>query len=371
MTEHQSEMELTLNEKLIKDRDLFKDRLMRSALGVFDWFAIYLGDKLGLYDALVANGSMTALELSLATKTHSRYIQEWLEQQAVSGILNVEDDSLSASSLKFFVPIAHREILTERDSPNYLAPMGRLLAGVVKPLPQILDAYRSGCGIPFVDYGEDLCNGLADTNRAMFLSGMGLWLGSILELDKRLNNSNCFVADIGCGAGWSSIAIATHYPKVKVHGFDIDESSVKMAKSNATVFDIAERVDFFIKDIETTMPNRSYDLIIAFESIHDMPNPLAALQNMRKMAGEDGIVIVVDANVGQHFSSEGFGVEWMMYGWSIFHCLPVSMCQHPSAAIGAVIRPQTIKTYSLNAGFSDVRILPIANPMFNFYHLVL
>lgn len=94
------------------------------------------------------------------------------------------------------------------------------------------------------------------------------------------------------------------------------------------------------------------------------------LPQVKHLAGSTGTVLVVDERVGDAFSTSKNDVDWMMYGWSILHCLPVGMADKPSAETGTVMRPDTLRTYAREAGFKNVEILPIENYFFRFYRLV-
>jgi len=177
------------------------------------------------------------------------------------------------------------------------------------------------------------------------------------------------VADIGMGLGWSSIAIAQAYPKVRVDGFDLDEASVRAARANAEASGVADRVAFHVRDAgEADLASR-YDFALAVECIHDMPNPVAVLRAMRRLVGEGGPVLIVDEKVADRFTAPGDDVERYMYGFSILHCLPVAMTEQPSAATGTVIREATMRRYAEEAGFQAVEVLPIEHDFFRFYHL--
>ncbi|MCI0529389.1 MAG: hypothetical protein L0Y56_18270, partial [Nitrospira sp.] len=95
-----------------------------------------------------------------------------------------------------------------------------------------------------------------------------------------------------------------------------------------------------------------------------------ALRAMRNLASGSGVVLVVDERVGDSFTAKGNEVEWMMYGWSVLHCLPVGKADHPSAETGTVMRPNTLQHYAREAGFQDIEILPIEHFFFRFYRLV-
>jgi 2-polyprenyl-3-methyl-5-hydroxy-6-metoxy-1,4-benzoquinol methylase len=358
-------------EKASQQRDQFVQRLLQSTAGTFDIFSIYIGDRLGFYQALSDNGWLTPHELAAHTDTHERYVQEWLEQQTVVGILEVEDANVEAKSRRYRLPTGHAEVLVERDSLNYLAPLAQIVVGATYPLSSVLKAYRTGGGVSYGDYGADLREGQAGMNRATFLRVLGTeWLPSIPDVHARLQGDPpARVADIGCGYGWSSIGIAQAYSKVFVDGYDLDEPSVVRANVNARKAGLSERVKFHVRDASGPSLAGHYDLVTAFECIHDMSDPVAALRTMLHLAGETGAVLIMDERVGETFTAKGDELEGFFYGFSVLHCLPAAMVEQPSAQTGTVMRPKTLRRYAEEAGFCDVEILPIDNFFFRFYRL--
>lgn len=353
------------------ERDAFVERLLNSATAAFDIFAVYLGDRLGFYEALADGQALTSGELATRTGTHERYVREWLEQQAVTGILRVEDATQDARARRFRMPEGHAEALVDRDSLNYMAPLAQLVVGAIHPLDALVNAYRNGGGVPFHAYGPDLREGQARINRASFLQLIGTeWLPAMPDVHARLQSgAPARVADIGCGAGWSCIGIAQAYPGAHVDGFDLDEASVAMARQHVREAGLTDRVTISARDAGDPALAGRYDLVTAFECLHDMADPVSALRSMRRLAGDDGAVLVVDERVGDTFTPRGNDVEGMMYGWSILHCLPVGMAEGPSAETGTVMRADTLRRYACAAGFADVEVLPIENLFFRFYRL--
>ena len=225
--------------------------------------------------------------------------------------------------------------------------------------------------MPYAEYGADLREGQAGISRAMFLKQLGSeWLPAMPDVHARLMaDPPARVADLGCGAGWSTIGVAQSYPKVLVDGYDLDEPSVTLARSNAKAAGLTDRVKFHVRDAGSPELTGRYDLVTAFECVHDMSQPVSALKAMRHLAGDRGAVLVMDERVGEAFSAAGNDVEWMMYGWSILHCLPVGKADPPSAETGAVLRPETLRRYADEAGFRRMEILTIDNLFFRFYRL--
>lgn len=193
-----------------------------AALGAIDMWSVYVGEQLGLYEALVA-GPHTVEELSAAAPIHPRYAREWLGQQTATGILAVDDPALPAQQRRYRLSEGHAEVLTERDSLAYLTPFMRLMTAAGLQLPALLDAYRGGGGVNWSAYGPGMRSGQADMNRPWFLTALGSeWFPAVPELHARLTGGGR-VADIGCGEGWSAIAMAKAYPAVEVDGYDLDE----------------------------------------------------------------------------------------------------------------------------------------------------
>lgn len=352
-------------------RDAFVERMLAAARGTFDTFTIYVGHRLGYYEILSANGGLTAGELAEKSNTHERYVREWLEQQTVAGILTVDNETAPPNDRRFRLPPAHGEVLSERESLNYLAPLSQILAGAARPLPELLEAYRTGGGVPYVDYGADLREGQAGMNRAMFLKQLGTeWLPSVADIHERLlSDPPARVADFGCGFGYSSIGMARAYPKIYVDGFDLDLLSVERAKDLVREAGLEARVRVYVKDVSAPEFKETYDLVTAFECVHDMADPVGALRAMLSLAGDKGTVIIMDERVGDRFTARGNEVEWFMYGFSVLHCLPVGKSEGVSAETGTVMRADTLKGYAEAAGFCDVEVLPIDNFFFRFYRL--
>lgn len=346
----------------------FSERVFGAVLGALDTWAIYVGDKFGLYD-LLAEASSTQSELSAGSGMHERYLTEWLEHQVTGGLLTVDDPGKDAESRVYSLPPGHAEVLTDRDSLAYLTPFVRLVVAGGIQLPVLLDAYRTGGGVSWSQYGPDMRTGQAEMNRPWFISEMGsTWFPSVPSIQDKLV-SDARVADVGCGEGWSSVAMAQAYPDVTVDGYDVDEPSMAAARQHAAAAGVSDRVKFHIVDPASAEVETGYDLVTAFECIHDMPDPVGVLAKMRQMVADDGVVLVMDEAVGDAFGEQTDDVERLMYGFSMFVCLPDGMSHQPSVGTGTVMRPSTLEKYAQQAGFAGIEVLPIDNDLWRFYEL--
>ena len=136
------------------------ESLFGASIATMELFAVYLGDRLGYYRALAESGKATSTELAQRTNTSERYTREWLEQQAMAGVLDVEDTGI-ASTRRYRLPAGHDEVLTDRDSLSYMTPLVRLAVGCVSVMPALMDTFRNGGGVPYPDYGRDTREGLS------------------------------------------------------------------------------------------------------------------------------------------------------------------------------------------------------------------
>ncbi len=343
--------------------DALSERLFAAALGSFDLAGVYLGDRLGWYASLHADGPATPDELASRTGADARYSREWLEQHAVGGILGVDDDG------RFHLPEGHAAVLVDPVSLTLMAPLARMVAAAFGRLPALVDAYRTGDGIGWEAYGTDMREGQATFNRPAFTHLLGNeWLPGIADLHDRLRSDPpARVADIGCGEGWSTIAMARAYPGSRFVGVDLDAPSVEAARRNAREARVDQRVEFLHADAAAL--EGPFDAAIIIEAVHDMANPVPVLAAIRDALSDDGSLIVVDERVADTFDAPGDDVERFMYGWSITTCLPDGRSRQPSRATGTVMRPDTLRAYAEEAGYGSVEVLPIENDFFRFYRL--
>lgn len=360
-----------LNEEQAERRDAFVGRLFQSGAAGLEALTIYLGNRIGLYRALADHGPATSGELAARANTSERYTREWLEQQAAADILRVDDVAAAARDRRFALPAEYAEVLLDEASLNYLAPLASAVFGFAAQLPAVAEAFQHGGGVPWADYGDEGRAMQAALNRPVFLHLLGQeWLPSIGDVHARLQaDPPARVADIACGYGWSSVGIARAYPKARIDGFDSDEPSIAAARAIAEQNGLADRITFTTRDAADPALAGRYDLVTVFEALHDMARPVEALRSIRRLVADGGAVIIMDEHVGESFTAPADEVERFMYCASVLLCLPTGMAEQPSAGTGTIMRPETLRRYASEAGFSDVAILPIEHPFFSFYRL--
>ncbi len=354
-----------------RSTDALVGRLFEASIGMFEVMSVYVGDRLGLYRALNDGGSATTAELATRAGIAERYAREWLEQQAVADILDVDDPAAPADRRRYSLSAAYAAALLDPDSPMSIAPVSRSVVACAKVLPQLLEAYRSGGGVEWADYGPDMIEAQGDFNRPWLRGSFGATiLPAIPAVHERLSAGSARVADVACGVGWAAIAIAIAYPGVRVDGFDLDPSSIELARANAVAAGVADRVTFALRDAADPAAVGQYDVAVVIEAIHDLSRPVEVLAAIRGMLKADGVALIADERTADVFTAPGDELERIYYGFSLFTCLPAAMTEQPSAGTGTVMRADTLRSYAESAGFGGFeRLDEPALDMLRFYLL--
>jgi hypothetical protein len=185
-------------------------RVFESLLGSLELATVYLGVRLGLYAALAA--PRTAAGLAEATGTDERYAREWLEQQAIAGLVTVVEDGDAAGRV-YGLDAEQSATFGDDESPLYAGAMALLVGGLAEVMTRLPDTYRTGQGIPFGAYGDDVRIGQALFNRAGWRDRLAQeWVPALPGVGELLSRAGARAVDLGCGTGFSSVALATAYP---------------------------------------------------------------------------------------------------------------------------------------------------------------
>ncbi len=346
----------------------FAGGLFGACLAVMELANVELGIRLGLYEALAGAGPLTPAELASRAGIAERYAREWLEQQAAAGVVEVDDAAKPADDRRFELPNAHAHVLLEDDSEACMKPCAAVVPWVAKAIDIMVEEFRHGTGAAFGLF--DLHDLQAAFTRPVFVNHLTQhWLPALPEVQAKLDSgAPVRIAEVGCGAGLAAIVIARAYPHAVVDGFDLDDASIAVAKRDAAAAGVSGRARFQVRDAADPAIEGDYDLVMAIEMLHDVPDPVGILRTMRRLAGPSGAVLVVDERTEERFTVPSGEMERFFYAFSTLHCLAVSM-QDGGVGTGTVIRPDTVRRYAIDAGFTTVDILDVEHPQFVLYRL--
>ena len=230
------------------------------------------------------------------------------------------------------------------------------------------EEFRAGGGLAFGAF--DLHDLQAAFTRPVFRHHLvQSWLPALPDVQAKLTAGEPVrIAEVGCGEGVAALTIAEAYPAARIDGYDVDEASIRVAREAAEQRGLSDAVQFHLRDAGDPTIVGDYDLVLAIEMIHDVPDPVSVLRTMRTLAGDTGAVLVADERTEDTFTAPGNEMERFFYAFSPLHCLAVSM-QDGGVGTGTVMRADTLRQYAADAGFADVEVLDVEHPQFRLYRL--
>ncbi|NEW53375.1 class I SAM-dependent methyltransferase [Nocardia cyriacigeorgica] len=348
------------------------ERLFADMLSGLELLTVELGRRLGLYRALHDAGPTTADRFADRAAIAQRYAREWLEQQAAAGIIDVVTAG-STTDREYALPAAHVGVLLDETDPLHLAGGAMGVEGIALTLPEVAAAYRTGTGVGYERFGDEIRRGIASLNRPMFTHELAGWVRALPDVAARLDSGGV-VLDAGCGSGWSSVALAKAFPAARVVGVDLDTASVAEARRNVESEGLSDRVRVVEANsadgraLQAAAGARC-QLVTVFEALHDMGEPVRALAAFAEVLAPGGAVLVADERVGAEFTAPADELDRLNYAFSVLHCLPATMAESTHIANGTVLRPDTVRSWAQAAGFDRIEELPIDNELWRFYRL--
>lgn len=325
----------------------FAERLMRTYSEAMVSMLLALGYRTGLLEAIAA-GPATSEALAAGAGLSERYVREWLAGLAAGGI--VEYDT---SSQRYAMPAEHAVCLTGESFYN-LAP----LSGVVRlaeALPGIEEAFRTGGGIAEEDFGPESVAGTEDVARRRYDALLvNAYLPRAEGLTERLAQG-ARVADVGCGRGRCVHLMADAFPASSFVGYDVVADSVARATAEAERQGLAN-ASFEVRDVGALPVDPPFDVVCAFDVVHELADPLGVLRRVRSALAPGGTFFMYDSGASS-LVEENLDEPWapLMYGMSVMRCLTVSLAQG-GAGLGAMWGRQHATDLLHQAGFSEVTV---------------
>lgn len=230
----------------------------------------------------------------------------------------------------------------------------------------MLDAFRSDKGVPYSYYGTDLLFAQGEGNRPMFVNDITKWISFIPDIENKLKSKGGNVLEIGYGDGWASNSLAKNFPLIKMDALDVDSSSINNAIENIKRECLTEKIYLYLNPIEKARLKEKNDLILSFESIHNMAYPVETLRKMKEMISEDGAILIADVKMEDKLQNKTSFAGRLNYNFSVLLCLPQSLNYPDSKATGAAMTPSIFLQYAKEAGFSKIDKLPIEHLLWDF-----
>jgi 2-polyprenyl-3-methyl-5-hydroxy-6-metoxy-1,4-benzoquinol methylase len=336
----------------------FLQKVFGDVTGAYTTLMCGIGDKLNLFKKLELQGPMSSSEFAKIADINERYAREWLYAMASAGYILYD-----SKTQKFNLPAEHAPILTQEGGPIFLAGIYQQFLAEIKNTEKLIQKFKHGGGIPIDEFDKDEFIGLERMTASWFDNLLLTeWIPSVPELKDNLEKG-IDVADVGCGRGRAIIKLAQAFPNSRFVGYDIVESVVDYANSQALSLGLQDRASFKKLDVEDGVPEeKRYDLITTFDVIHDLPDPISALRSIQKALKSDGTYLWLEIN-SKDKPEDNFGqIGTLLYSWSIIYCMTTSLAENGLGLGTLGMSPSNVKEYCNKVGFNHVRKLPVDNP---------
>lgn len=323
----------------------------------------YLGDRLGVFQALADGRPLTVRELAERTGLQERYLLEWVSALAAAGYLDY--DPLTAT---FRISPEQALVLLDESSPLYLAGTYIYAIACIRQLPALMEAFQRGGGVPFAQFGPEIVEGIEKMFRPGYeRSVVQSWLAAVPDVEERLRQGG-LAAEVGCGAGQALVPVAKAFPNSRFVGYDIDAYSIQRARARAREEGLEERLHFEQTPAQAMPADGRYDLVMAFNCIHDMADPKGALAAIRRSLKPTGAFLWSEAKASDRLEENATPMGRLLYAASCMHCLTVSLAGG-GLGLGTVVGPEKARELALEAGFSSFQVLPVEHPFHRLFLL--
>jgi 2-polyprenyl-3-methyl-5-hydroxy-6-metoxy-1,4-benzoquinol methylase len=343
--------------------EAFVGKVVSDLAGTMATYIASIGDRLGLFKDLAANGPANSTELAARVNVQERYAREWLRAMNSAGYL--EFDSTTG---QFGLPPEHASVFAQEGGLMFLAGAHEQIPAMWGPLEELIAAFQNGGGVKQSSYNQHFWNGMQRFTDTWFENLLlQVWLPAVPDVQAKLERG-ARVADVGCGSGRALVKLAQAFPNSRFTGFDIHEPVVSQAAEGAKEAAVSDHVGFEALDVARGLPGE-YDLITTFDVIHDMADPSRVLQAFHQALAPDGTYLMLEWNCPETPEENIGPMATFQYGYSMMYCMTTSLAQG-GVGLGNLGLPESkVQQMCQEAGFNKFRKLPIDSPLNSLYEI--
>jgi 2-polyprenyl-3-methyl-5-hydroxy-6-metoxy-1,4-benzoquinol methylase len=343
--------------------EAFVDKVLGDTSAALTTTLAAIGDRLGLFKDLAANGPATSVELATRAGIHERYAREWLGGMASAGYL-----AYDPANHRFTLPAEHALPLAQEGGPVFFGGVYQMMTAFAGILDRLTEAFRAGGGVPQSAYDNNMWDGLERFTNGWFESLLiQQWIPAMPEVQAKLERG-AQVADVGCGRGRALIKLAQAFPQARYIGYDIFGPTIERATANAQAAGVADRVRFEQRDVSKGLP-KQYDVITTFDVVHDAIDPVGLLRTIRQGIRADGVYVCLDINCSDKLQENQGPLGAMFHGFSVLYCMTTSLAGGGIGLGTLGFHEPKVRELCAEAGFSNVRRVSLENPFNNLYEV--
>lgn len=338
----------------------FTQLMVRHLEGASVTLMLEVGRRVGLFETMAGMGSASSAEIAAKAGLSERYVREWLAAMVCGGIVEYD-----ASAATYRLPPEHAAALTGPSMKNF-ATMAEIFPLLSRVIPHVAEAFRTGAGVPYKVYEPEFVSVMDRRSRPRYAEMLfSAYLAKPEGLLPRLE-TGIRVADMGCGTGYCLRLMAQRFPRSTFVGYDLSEAAIAEARAEAAALGL-KNVTYVVQDLTRFDAPGAYDLITAFDAVHDFPDPVGVLRRLRAALAPGGMFLMVDVCASSRLE-ENVGVPMApyMYMISTMHCMSVSLASG-GPGLGAAWGHQQALDLLRQAGFTDVQLVERVDPVNSLY----
>jgi SAM-dependent methyltransferase len=321
-----------------------------------------LGHRTGLFDALAELPPSSPGEIAEAAGLSERYVREWLGAMTTGGVVEHDPDANT-----FRLPPEHAAFLTRAARPNNIAQSMQWVAVLGAVEDEVLRAFKDGKGVPYSAYGR-FHEVMADESDQTTVAGLEPHILPLVPGLLHRLAAGIDVLDVGCGSGRAMLRMAELFPASRFAGYDFSEEGIAGANAEAKRRGL-RNVRFAVRDVARWDEPKAFDLVTAFDAIHDQADPAAVLRNIARALRPGGVFLMQDIKASSHVCRNAdLPLGTFVYTVSCMHCMSVSLACG-GAGLGAAWGKELALSMLADAGFEDVRVETLPHDMLNYYYV--
>jgi SAM-dependent methyltransferase len=325
---------------------------------------ISMGHQTHLFDIMSKLPPSTSEEIATAANLNERYVREWLGAMVTANIVEY-----NPSAQKYHLPAEHAAFLTREAGLNNIAVFTQYIALMGEVEQEIIECFHKGGGVPYSAFPRFQELQAGETARIFDARLINNIIPLVDELADRLK-SGIDVLDVGCGRGRAVNILARAFPNSRFVGYDISREGIESAKHEAKEWKLTN-AKFETKDVTTINKREKYDLITAFDTIHDQAQPTKVLREIHNALRKGGVFLMQDIAASSYLHENmNNPLGPTLYTFSTMHCMTVSLAYN-GEGLGTVWGKQKAEQKLREAGFSSpIDIRQIEGDILNYYYIV-
>lgn len=353
---------MTATETTSETTEEFSERMVAAIDGAALAILCSVGHQTGLFQTMAELAPSTSAEIADAAGLDERYVREWLGGMTIGRVV----EYVPATST-YSLPAHRAGVLTRAAGPRNLAVVSQFVPLLSEVEQKIIGCFRAGGGLHYSEYPRFHAL-MAEVSGMVFDGGLiDVVLPIVDGLVDRLR-SGVDAADVGCGSGHASNLMAQAFPASRFTGIDFSEEGIAAGVAEAARLGLRNST-FESHDLTQLDKVDAYDVITAFDTIHDQAQPAQVLDNIYRALRPGGVLLMADVKASSRLEENlGHPMGTYLYTTSMMHCMTVSLALD-GAGLGAVWGRQLATSMLAEAGFDDVEVSEIETDPINYFYV--